>query len=228
MTAPAGKTFAGWTANGQNYAVGGSYPVTGDITFTARWIDSSAPSYTASFSFGAGSGTVPDSQTVQSGISIVLPNQGVMTAPAGQVFDGWTAPDGQTYTAGDSYIVTGAVIFTARWKVSSSDPFVGTWTGTDPGGRRAKIVAANGTCRQFLGSGSTETEIIRASYTSTGNTVTVTLTLINKLIFGGTYNWVPYAQLDEEEKEYIGGKDTWTITITGNTLIANGITFTKN
>jgi hypothetical protein len=114
MTAPAGQVFDGWTANGQNYAVGGSYPVTGDITFTARWIDSSAPSYTASFSFGTGSGTVPDSQTVLSGKSITLPNQGSMTAPSGKTFDGWNT-GGQNYAAGASYTVTGNVTFTAQW-----------------------------------------------------------------------------------------------------------------
>jgi hypothetical protein len=37
MTAPSGKTFNGWIADGQNYAAGDSYTVTGNVTFTAQW-----------------------------------------------------------------------------------------------------------------------------------------------------------------------------------------------
>jgi hypothetical protein len=38
MTAPAGKTFAGWSAGGQTYAEGASYTVTATVTFTAQWL----------------------------------------------------------------------------------------------------------------------------------------------------------------------------------------------
>jgi hypothetical protein len=37
MTAPTGKSFNGWETGGQNYAVGGSYTVNGNVTFTAQW-----------------------------------------------------------------------------------------------------------------------------------------------------------------------------------------------
>jgi hypothetical protein len=38
MTAPAGKTFNGWTAgSGGTFSAGGSYTVNADVTFTARW-----------------------------------------------------------------------------------------------------------------------------------------------------------------------------------------------
>jgi hypothetical protein len=37
MTAPTGKTFAGWNAGGQGYAAGDSFTVTADTVFTARW-----------------------------------------------------------------------------------------------------------------------------------------------------------------------------------------------
>jgi hypothetical protein len=37
MTAPTGKTFAGWKAGGQDYAAGDSFTVTADTVFTARW-----------------------------------------------------------------------------------------------------------------------------------------------------------------------------------------------
>jgi uncharacterized repeat protein (TIGR02543 family) len=229
ITAPSGKTFASWTApDGQNYAVGGTYPVTGDITFTARWIDNSAPSYTASFSSGEGSGTVPGSQTVLSEANIALPNQGNMTAPSGQVFDGWSAPNGQTYTAGDSYTVTGDVTFTARWKASSgSDPFAGTWVTS--GSQQIKIIAGNNAFTQYFGSG--ETEFIRGTYTVSGASVTLTINTVNPVVFGGTNTWVSFNALDAAYKEYIGGSRTQQITVTGTTFtVSNGeneATFTK-
>jgi fibronectin type 3 domain-containing protein len=37
MTAPSGKTFNGWRADGKNYEAGDSYTVTGYVTFIAQW-----------------------------------------------------------------------------------------------------------------------------------------------------------------------------------------------
>jgi hypothetical protein len=38
MTAPPGKTFGGWSVDGQAYAAGASYAVTANVTFTAQWL----------------------------------------------------------------------------------------------------------------------------------------------------------------------------------------------
>jgi fibronectin type 3 domain-containing protein len=37
MTAPSGKTFNGWSVDGQDYEAGDSYIVTSNVTFTAQW-----------------------------------------------------------------------------------------------------------------------------------------------------------------------------------------------
>ena len=41
MNAPHGKQFDGWRNGGVSYAAGNSYPVNGNVTFTAQWKDSS-------------------------------------------------------------------------------------------------------------------------------------------------------------------------------------------
>ena len=112
MTAPAGKTFGGWSADGQNYAASDSYTVNSNVTLTAQW--TSGGSYTVSYDAGEGSGTPPVSQTVSAGQSITLPGQENMTAPAGKTFDGWSA-DGQNYAASDFYTVNSNVTLTAQW-----------------------------------------------------------------------------------------------------------------
>jgi uncharacterized repeat protein (TIGR02543 family) len=71
--------------------------------------------YTVTYTVGYGGGSAPASQTVTGGSSVTLPYQGNMTAPSGQVFDGWLA--GSTiYQGGSSYRVNGNVTFTAQWR----------------------------------------------------------------------------------------------------------------
>jgi hypothetical protein len=119
MTAPSGKSFNGWRTEGQSHAAGASYTVTGNVTFTAEWGTTGGggdtTTYTVAFDAGDGSGTVPVSQTVNSGQSITLPGQGSMTAPSGKSFNGWRT-GGQNYGAGASYTVNGNVTFTAQWR----------------------------------------------------------------------------------------------------------------
>jgi hypothetical protein len=76
--------------------------------------DNTDATYTVSYDFGDGSGTVPASQTVTSGTSINLPGQGNMIAPSEKAFTGWRA-GGRSYKVGDSYTVTGNVTFIAQW-----------------------------------------------------------------------------------------------------------------
>jgi hypothetical protein len=118
MTTPTGKTFAGWKAGGTTYEAGATFPVNGDVVFTAQWT-SAIISYTVSFSTGEGGGTAPANQTVEAGTSITLPSQGGMTAPTGKTFAGWKTGE-TTKQAGDSFTVNGNTDFTAQWDNGSS------------------------------------------------------------------------------------------------------------
>jgi acyl-coenzyme A thioesterase PaaI-like protein len=131
MTAPSGHIFGGWTSGGQNYRAGDGYTVMGDITFTARWVSSTA-NYTVTYAIGNGDGVAPGSQSYSFQTSITLPNDNGMTAPSGNTFGGWTT-GGQTYAAGDSYTVMDDTTFTARW-VSSSATYTITYNRGSGGG----------------------------------------------------------------------------------------------
>jgi hypothetical protein len=80
--------------------------------------------YTAIYTVGRGSGDVPASQIVDEGTAITLPNQGSMTAPSGETFDGWKDGVGTAYAAGTSYTVQANVTFTAQWKTSGTNGMV--------------------------------------------------------------------------------------------------------
>jgi uncharacterized repeat protein (TIGR02543 family) len=82
------------------------------------------------YTAGEGTGIPPSSQTVSAGLAISLPDQGGLMAPSGKTFAGW-ASGGETYSAGNQYIVNSNVTFTAQWTngISGADPFVGEWTG---------------------------------------------------------------------------------------------------
>jgi uncharacterized repeat protein (TIGR02543 family) len=75
--------------------------------------------YTVSFYANGGNGTEPASKIVEKGAAINLPGKGNLIGPNGQEFEGWKA--GSTiYLAGDEYIVTGNITFTAQWKAANS------------------------------------------------------------------------------------------------------------
>jgi len=78
--------------------------------------------YTVSYNVGTGSGTAPSSQTVNAGQTIYLPNhnQGNMSPPSGNTFNGWRTGD-VDYSAGDAYKVIGNVTFTAQWRSSGTN-----------------------------------------------------------------------------------------------------------
>jgi len=74
-------------------------------------------SYTVTFYINGGSGTVPDSQIVNPGSSITLPNGSAFTR-TGYTFGGWntnSSSTGTNYNAGVSYTPTGNITLYARW-----------------------------------------------------------------------------------------------------------------
>ena len=116
-----GYTFGGWNTQndgyGTNYAVGASYPVTGDVTLYAKWIVAGTGTYVVTYVSNGGSGTASATQTVTAGSSIALRGQGNLTR-TGYAFDGWNtsaAGTGMNYAANSSYMVTGNVTLYARW-----------------------------------------------------------------------------------------------------------------
>jgi uncharacterized lipoprotein YehR (DUF1307 family) len=98
------------------------------------------------------------------------------------------------------------------------DPFAKTWLGPD-----RKMVASNGSWNQYLIP--ENKEVMRGTYTYSGNTVTAKITDVNTFNFGGADAWVTYANLSDTYKGYIGGTDTITLTIANNSFSNGGMTF---
>jgi uncharacterized repeat protein (TIGR02543 family) len=146
MTAPSGKVFNGWAADGASYAAGSSYAVNGNVTFIAQWTNAGGgTTYIVTYAAGEGGGSPPGNQTVAAGVAISLPAQGSMTAPSGKVFNGWAA-GGASYAAGSSYTVNANVTFTAQW-VDGGTPITYVVTYDAQGGSASQstaIVAAGG------------------------------------------------------------------------------------
>ncbi|MCL2186805.1 MAG: InlB B-repeat-containing protein [Treponema sp.] len=73
--------------------------------------------YTVTFNANGANGTVPSSQTVQSGESITIPDNQTMSNSRGN-FGGWntrTDGTGMSYAAGDSLVVNSNIQLFARW-----------------------------------------------------------------------------------------------------------------
>jgi hypothetical protein len=121
MTAPAGKTFAGWKTGETTKQAGESFTVNGNTSFVAQWTNgsSSTTTYTVSYTTGGGGGSAPRDATVNAGASITLPNQGSMTAPTGKTFAGWKTGI-TTLQGGASFTVNGNTSFVAQWTSGSS------------------------------------------------------------------------------------------------------------
>jgi hypothetical protein len=91
--------------------------VTAAITFYAQWFDPSLQRYTVTYSGNGATGTPPESKTVNTGTSIVLPGAGGLTY-TGKIFARWDTSAGGTgtsYAAGASYAVTGNATLYAQW-----------------------------------------------------------------------------------------------------------------
>ncbi|MFM6967177.1 MAG: InlB B-repeat-containing protein, partial [Rhodoluna sp.] len=111
----AGNRFLGWFDASNQLVDFANFPVagtTGDITLTAHW-----QPYTVTYSYGSGSGTVPNSTT---GVVASLPGQGGMVAPGTATFGGWKCGSGSALAEGTRYEPTGDVTCTAVWIASGS------------------------------------------------------------------------------------------------------------
>jgi len=101
--------------------------LTGEITSTAE--------YTITFNSNSGTGTVPITQTVNAGSSIILPNGNGLTR-SGFTFGGWntnTSGTGINYNVGSAYLPTGNVTLYARWLSNYTITFNANGaTGTPP------------------------------------------------------------------------------------------------
>jgi len=117
-----GYQQTGWRINGQNYAIGATYPLTGgSFTATPAWV---ALQFVASFDGNGATGAAPASVTGFG--TITLPGVGKLSLP-GFGFAGWQI-NGINYEAGDSYALTGAnVTAYAQW-----NPIVFSVTFTIP------------------------------------------------------------------------------------------------
>jgi uncharacterized repeat protein (TIGR02543 family) len=119
-----GYAFLGWTVNSNSsgivYNAGNAFtPTTGttmSTTLYAKW----NLAYTVTFNLNGATGTVPPTQTVQSGDSITLPSYTGITPPASYncKFDGWNtnaAGTGTNYNSGDIFIPTADTAIYAKW-----------------------------------------------------------------------------------------------------------------
>jgi hypothetical protein len=190
--------------------------------------------YTATYAVGRGSGEAPAKQTVDEGTAIYLPNQGSMTAPMGETFDGWKDGGGTAYTAGESYTVDANVTFTAQWKTGGDggDIFAGTWEGityeTNSAGYNTVVqyraVAANGVFTVYATStypNITNLESHRGTYTISGTTATITITewrTYSYNVLTGDLTTTPVWEASNTS-EYV--------IITGDSMSFMGSTFTK-
>jgi len=116
-----GNVFIGWSESlsgaGSVYSVGYTVTVTRDMTFYAKWLDSSTPQYTVTFNPNGAMGTPPASITVYSGITITLPSHGTLSL-TNKNFAGWnTLANGQgnNYTTGSALTVTKDIDLYAKW-----------------------------------------------------------------------------------------------------------------
>jgi len=102
---------------------------------------------------------------------------------------------------------------------TGTDPFAGTWEASG-----MKIVAANGSFESSMDG----KVLFKGTYTCKGNNVTATITHYNPWMFDEDddqlYTW---AALPQKYKDEYNMSQNNQMTVTGNTLSANGVTFTK-
>jgi hypothetical protein len=107
---------------------------------------------------------------------------------------------------------------------SSSDAFAGTWINAGEGSR---VVASNGSLKVY----DDNMEIMRGTYTGSGNAYRVKISEVNATIVGmGDANtWIKYSDLTSYAKGMI--PETFSVTINGSTCTLTGggqnLTYTK-
>ena len=108
---------------------------------------------------------------------------------------------------------------------TGTDPFAGTWVIDETWINEVgalRIVASNGFWRQYQG----DLEILRGSYTFSGNTVTVSIGTVNTAMIGGADQWVFWGSLSSVQQQSIGSQ-TSIATVSGNSVTASGLSFTR-
>ena len=93
-----------------------------------------------------------------------------------------------------------------------------------------KIDASNGSFIQSMAvskTATTWTEIVKGTYPKDAKSpVTSTITEVNAAIFNQPDKWIPWDDLDKSLREFLGSQ-TWTISISDNQFISDGVTFKK-
>lgn len=117
----AGYDFVGWTAgDGTEVGVGGSYTVSGETTFTAKWEQTPEPAVT-SFTVTYKSGDARSQSDVTVSVSqeqaegYILNGEDTFQAPESKAFGGWKDDDGIVAGAYSPYPITGDETFVAQW-----------------------------------------------------------------------------------------------------------------
>ncbi|GBU29313.1 hypothetical protein R84B8_02877 [Treponema sp. R8-4-B8] len=125
----AGSVFIGWSegsdGNDAILSPGDSVFVTKNIIFYAQWL----VQYSVTFNGNGASGTPPETQTVNSGEVIILPDIGSLNNP-GNIFCGWCESPGgggTIYTIGAIITVTRNMVFYAQWLDGSTPKYTVTF-----------------------------------------------------------------------------------------------------
>ena len=129
--------FIGWNTRadgtGTNHGTGAIFTPTEDTTLFARW----SAFVTVSFNANGGTGTLPNSQTVEPGREITLPS-GEGLSMQGHTFAGWnTRADGLgiNHGAGTAFTPVDSIVLFARWNPVSNFVVsfnINNGTGTAP------------------------------------------------------------------------------------------------
>lgn len=116
-----GHVFEGWkstsgTVTGITYAPGDTITMTQSITLYANWIPTSTIAYNGNGNTG---GSVPvDSGAYKQGVTATVYGNTGNLVKIDHTFGGWTTESGVaegTYAPGDTFTITGNVIFYAKW-----------------------------------------------------------------------------------------------------------------
>ena len=122
LTAPAGCSFGGWTADGLTvYHPSDLLPVNGNVTLFALWVG--CTNVYVTYNANGGTGAPTDSTVYVAGATVtVLSNLG-MTAPAGCSFAGWSTDQNATsatYLATNTFTIQQNTTLYAVWHPCST------------------------------------------------------------------------------------------------------------
>ena len=119
FSAPAEKQFLCWAEgglNGNRYAVGEEYNVTGDVTFYAIWEDIPVTEYIVSYSPTEGSGAMVGDVVEENGTFTL--EECAYIAPEGKQFKAWAigSLNGEQKQPGEQITITGETYIYAIWE----------------------------------------------------------------------------------------------------------------